>query len=508
MPLPPGTVCPSAMRQQPDAANPPPEPDPGLPRFLYLVVPFCLLALGLALWNNGFPLGYHSDEPKKIQFVETGAPDFQHPVLMLQVARGLAALAKPADRQSLARLARASTAAFFALTVLVCCLVVRRCLPSRYGPPLLAFALATSPILVMHAHYFKEDIVFTFWALATVGALAGAVREPRWGRMAGLGVLLGLAMSSQYKAGLLLPLVLAAPWVAGRRPERRRYYLRLPASLTAAAAVFVLVNAPMAPDLGTFASGLGYELRHAARGHDVPVRFLDAPAFHLRHSLLPGLSVPVAVLGLGGLAAALLVNWRRIRPEERLLALFGLLYYTASEATPLKPFPDFMRYMIPVTPVLVYFAVRAALRLPRGLSIAALVVFLVPAYQSAQLVRHLAPDTRAEAQKWLDRKRAPAKFERHAGLAEDARFAPDLIPRAGRPRFRYVVTSSFSYERFFLAERLPNAPAWARAMARRYRELFKLPYTEIRPAYRSFAFSNPVVRIVDVRATKLQGRKP
>jgi hypothetical protein len=30
-------------------------------------------------------------------------------------------------------------------------------------------------------------------------------------------------------------------------------------------------------------------------------------------------------------------------------------------------------------------------------------------------------------------------------------------------------------------------------------ELFARPYVEIAPAYRSFAFSNPVIRIIDMR---------
>lgn len=36
------------------------------------------------------------------------------------------------------------------------------------------------------------------------------------------------------------------------------------------------------------------------------------------------------------------------------------------------------------------------------------------------------------------------------------------------------------------------------AMSRGYRELFKHPYTEIKPPYKSYAFSNPTIRIVDI----------
>jgi hypothetical protein len=37
--------------------------------------------------------------------------------------------------------------------------------------------------------------------------------------------------------------------------------------------------------------------------------------------------------------------------------------------------------------------------------------------------------------------------------------------------------------------------------AERYRRLFLLPFVEIPPAYMTFAFSDPTVRIVDIRGT-------
>ena len=55
------------------------------------------------------------------------------------------------------------------------------------------------------------------------------------------------------------------------------------------------------------------------------------------------------------------------------------------------------------------------------------------------------------------------------------------------------------YERAFLVcERGPCGEL--RPYYEGYRRLFRYSYFEIRPEYRSFAFSNPVIRIVDLHS--------
>lgn len=55
------------------------------------------------------------------------------------------------------------------------------------------------------------------------------------------------------------------------------------------------------------------------------------------------------------------------------------------------------------------------------------------------------------------------------------------------------VASSFHYDRYQLGTKLQNQRDAG------YEFLFRYPYAEIRPDYKSFAFSNPVLRIVDLR---------
>jgi hypothetical protein len=53
------------------------------------------------------------------------------------------------------------------------------------------------------------------------------------------------------------------------------------------------------------------------------------------------------------------------------------------------------------------------------------------------------------------------------------------------------------YDRYSTAARLHDRRA--EITDAHYRDLFTLPYVEFAPAYRTFAFSNPVIRIVDLR---------
>jgi hypothetical protein len=65
----------------------------------------------------------------------------------------------------------------------------------------------------------------------------------------------------------------------------------------------------------------------------------------------------------------------------------------------------------------------------------------------------------------------------------------------------YLVASSFMYDRYTTGAKLRNRRPEIYRTHERYTELFTLPYVEFAPAYRTFAFSNPVIRIIDLRAS-------
>ena len=65
-------------------------------------------------------------------------------------------------------------------------------------------------------------------------------------------------------------------------------------------------------------------------------------------------------------------------------------------------------------------------------------------------------------------------------------------------KIKYLVTSSFLYERYEYGAKLSSQNPRVYARNNIYKELFLYQYIEIKPAYKSFAFSNPTMRIIDI----------
>ena len=113
-----------------------------------------LLSLALNFWNNDFSYGFHPDEIKKIRFVQTGTQDFQHPILMIQAGRIIARFIQNEDKHELLPYLRSVSALSGLLLVAACFFMSRRMLRSR-SELVVGLAVCVSPILVMHAHYYK-----------------------------------------------------------------------------------------------------------------------------------------------------------------------------------------------------------------------------------------------------------------------------------------------------------------------------------------------------------------
>jgi len=475
-------------------------------RLVHCALAVILLLSGfLNCYNADFPLGYHSDEVKKVRFVKTGTQDFLHPILMLQCARFAVAMTGSEEDQEIAVAARTVSAiagvALVALTFAIAAEIM--------APPLAlacALAVACVPLIVIHAHYLKEDLTFTSMAMFSVWSLLRFVESSgRW-RTVCLGIATGLALSAQYKGLLLLVLYGVLPLVAPV-PSSRGYYRRIAAAMFIAAAVFVVVNYPLLYDLHRFISGVRYESRHAIRGHDIVIRARDYfGGFHLIYSLAPGIGLVLLIWSLAGLARTAM-QWRTENWRWRVLAIYAGLFYFSAEISPLKPFPDFGRYMIPATPILLCFAGRFAVRVTgwkvrwaRNLTLSTAVAGILLAGTDSLLLDYfLTRDTRDIAQRVLREFGAKPAYERHATLSfEDTSLAEYSAAELCQRGATHAVCSSFQYERFFFAEKLPGQRPEIAELRESYQKLFDRPHTVIRPAYKSYGLSNPTIRIIPV----------
>ena len=464
-------------------------------------------SLLLGIVNNGFPLGYHPDEPKKVEFVLHGKQDFFHPILMLQLTRVARAVVGVEEPLAVVRLGRAVNAFAATLLVLVTFLLARRLVEPPWDL-LAAATVAATPILVIHAHYFKEDVLLTLFCLTALLAFFVFVERPSARTAVAFGVAAGLAASSHYKSVLLVPTFLLAMLAMGRAARARIALRHLLVAPAVALATFVLVNYPLLIDPYQFTSGGGKDILQVTEG-GFGLSFPFRGAFHLRFGLLPGLGWGLTVVGLAAFAA-MAVGWHRLGLRERTLLLYVAIFHLAIELTPYKPYPDSMRYVLPQVPALVlltaiagqWLAVRmpAAVRWAPACALAALAVTSL--YVSVRVVDQLVHDTRSEAARQLASEPAgKVVAERYGGVHWDLTYACDLgLDELRRRGVELVVASGFNYERFLLSRAMHETDPATLDCARAYDELFALPVREIRPAYRSFAFSNPTLRIVRIGA--------
>jgi len=490
-----------------------------------IVVSLALVAVSLLAWaldtrHAGFPYPYHGDEDVKVDQLVDGTQNFLHPILMLQSVRATLALAPlvpvanddadPRYRQAIAERGRAVSAGFAAASVVLSWLLFRWISKQPSWMALVATTIvAVAPIRVVHAHYLKEDAFFAATSTATLLAFLWFLdRRDRISLLA-WGMATGLACASKYFGASFVLVFALAPLVVD--VGRRRVFCRDAAwALGIAFAVFVLVDFPAFADPMTFLTGIGHETKHALVGHTLRLfPWTHWMTFHFTHTLVPGFGLGVAAIGLAGMLASLSLERMRasLSSGEQVLLLHAASIYLLLELSPTKPHPAFIRYGLPLLPAFAWFAVRAvvaaASALPgRGrvaIAIALALLVAEPAWDSFRLVDQLESDTRTRAREQIDALEPAVARESYTGLTRDFKFAPeqDLLALR-RSGIRYVVLSSLNYDRFELGAQLRWQSPQVYDLAARYRALFTCPYQEIRPTFRTFAFSNPTLRIVDL----------
>ena len=101
-----------------------------------------------------------------------------------------------------------------------------------------------------------------------------------------------------------------------------------------------------------------------------------------------------------------------------LIASFAVLWYAVHEASPLKPFPDFSRYMLPIVPLLVIlgasFIYELLSRVDARGAIAAIAVLLaaIPALALSLRINAPASDPRSVVPSIVTASGARASFDR------------------------------------------------------------------------------------------------
>jgi guanyl-specific ribonuclease Sa len=140
---------------------------------------------------------------------------------------------------------------------------------------------------------------------------------------------------------------------------------------------------------------------------------------------------------------------------------------------------------------------------------------LIPLQATLRLNYYLNKDTRAKTETWIKASGEKAIFENYSSVlseraAKKSKLASSSFYQyAGclaeldlatikNQKVRYLASSSFMYDRYFLGNKLKNQHKRIYKYYREYQSLFSYPFIEVKPAYKSFAFSNPTIRIIDI----------
>jgi asparagine N-glycosylation enzyme membrane subunit Stt3 len=140
-----------------------------------------------------FPFATAPDEPSKVlQILEQRPYNYNHPLLMLELARAANAVAGFADPQKVVELGRALAVVAGALAIFATFLLASEVLPG-WAALAAAFATAIVPAMTVHARYFKEDIFALPLLLLALIALIEMLKAPTRARGLILGGAIGLA---------------------------------------------------------------------------------------------------------------------------------------------------------------------------------------------------------------------------------------------------------------------------------------------------------------------------
>ena len=446
-----------------------------------------------------YPRGVAWDEVVKLIGVTKGRYAYYHPLFMIDLAQGAALVVQPPDMASLAHLVQGAWRFGRRRHG------VRDLQPGTAGAARPAGlgggggqrrgAARRCACPSVQGGYFRRGFI-----VLALAALIRLLQEPAPHRAILLGLLVGLAAGSKYIGVLILPFaVIAILLVPTPGPERR--WLRAGTVTATSIGTFLLIMLPAIRRIARWERGVNFELVHSVEGHDVPLPLrVTWGLFHLRESLWPGLGTPLFALGLIGLAAPL-VAARERRMPLLLIAGFTLLWYAVHEATPLKPFPDFSRYMLPLVPLFAIlgtsFVYELSSRFDRRGVIAAIAVLLaaVPALSTSLRINSHDVDPRTVVPSIVEASgvrvvlrslfRLPAERPQNPWATSCAQ--PRTRPISWSRRIWLTIASSS------MQARKGSVQADSAAY---YRQLFTRPYLEVSNGRPTLAYFNPVVRIV------------
>jgi len=238
------------------------------------------------------------------------------------------------------------------------------------GALIAAVLVSLSVLHIQLAHFYTVDPLLTFWVMLTLNLAAGVTHGAGRGRQAALAVALGLALATKVSAAPLALVIVAAYTAANeQRPAgdtapgsslSRRLAPARPIALTFAVAglVFFAVQPYALIDWRAFVDDTLRESQIAWGALDVPYTRQYAGTlpylYTMRQTALWALALPLGLAAWAGLAAALYRWLRRALWADTMLLVWAGPYLAITGLLHTR----YLRYMLPLIPVLCLLAIR------------------------------------------------------------------------------------------------------------------------------------------------------
>lgn len=335
---------------------------------------FILLAiLGLAAslrfigmnWDQGHHL--HPDERfilmtvEKLDFQKDMNPHFfaygSFPLYLLKILGTMIHTIHPfsSSYDALCLIGRCISALFDIGTTAVLYFIVRQLSKKKYAVWIAAFWYAVSVLPIQLSHFYAVDTMLTFFITLTLFFLLRYFKHPRIRYALGIGIACGLALATKISAAVVC-IPIAVTFIFLFKQQWKRTLLHAGYAVVAAVYIFFIGEPFAFLDFNTFIHQIREQQAMTKSAFTFPYTLQYVGKipylYEFKNILLWGQGIPLGILSLVG---TIYITIQSIK-EKNAPVLILLSFFWVYTGTVGKFAVGFMRYMLPVYPLLTIFA--------------------------------------------------------------------------------------------------------------------------------------------------------
>jgi len=367
-------------------------------------------------WDQGHQL--HPDERfivmtvEKLDFQKDMNPHFfaygSLPLYLLKGIGALAGMINPhADSyDNLYKIGRILSGLFDLATTVILYVIMRNLTKKKYIAWLAMLWYAVSVLPIQLSHFYAVDTVLTFFITLTLLFLLHYDKHPRTRNALGIGIACGLATATKVSAAVLcIPIGLT--FLIHLKQDWKRTLTHAGYILIAAIYTFFLCEPFAFFDFNTFIQQLRAQQAMTKDAFTFPYTLQYVGKipylYELKNILLWGQGIPLSILSFIG---TLYITRKTIK--EKNTSLYALLAFFWVYCAIVGKFAiGFMRYMLPVYPILTMFAALLIQKCTQTLSkkkslwIYGIFTGIITLWTCTFMAIYSVPNTRVTATEWI-----------------------------------------------------------------------------------------------------------